>query len=490
MPVFSLPSPFGIGDMGSQAYSFCDFLAASGQSVWQILPLTITDRSKGNSPYSSISAFAGDPLYISPEILFQEGFLQRNSLDRSPSFKKVRVDYEQARNFRKTILREAFTMAKQKGHSDYFHQFCHENKSWLDDLALFMVLKEHFDGDPWYNWPKGFRERDTELVQAANEQFSEEIDFMKFLQYHFHKQWDSLHSYCGEKGIQILGDIPIYVDHDSCDVWSNRNIFQLDVSGHPASVSGVPPDYFSRTGQRWGNPLFDWNTLEKSGFSWWLKRMGHAAEIFDLVRIDHFRGFIAYWSIPSEEETAVEGHWEKGPSDLFLSTLREQFPNLPVVAENLGIITPDVDEAMKQFDLQGMLVLQFAFDGDMNTNPYLPHNHSYANVVYTGTHDNNTTRGWYKEEITEEQKKILDSYTGHRCNPENISWQLIRLAMGSVSSISIIPMQDILGLDSDARTNTPSTKTGNWEWRVSENYMEGPLSRDLYDMTRLYGRTS
>ena len=488
MPLFSLPSRYGVGDLGGEAYSFCNFLSASGQSLWQILPLTITGRSGGNSPYSSISAFAGNPLNISPKALGEEGLISGETLEDTPTFETGKVDYEGAARFRTTLFRKAFLRFREKPYPEEYERFCADNGYWLDDFALFVVLKDRFHGRQWQKWPEGFRDRDIYTMKSATKELRCETDYQKFLQYEFDRQWKSLHGYCMEKGIGIIGDIPIYVDCDSADVWSNRSIFQLDGGGNPTAVSGVPPDYFSSTGQRWGNPLYDWEALARSNFLWWTRRIARWADMYDLLRMDHFRGFVAYWSIPAHDATAERGHWEKAPWKSFLDRLKYLFPNITIVAENLGTITPEVDTAMKEFGLPGMLVLQFAFDGDMNGNRHIPHNHGPNNIVYTGTHDNNTARGWFEEEASAEQKSILDLYSGFQTSGENVSRKLIRMAMGSCAKICITPMQDILELGGAGRINTPSSMEGNWKWMAKPDYSAGDIAGKLYGLTGLFGR--
>ncbi len=488
MPLFSLPSRFGIGDMGPGSRCFCDFLSKSGQSIWQILPLSMTQQATGNSPYSSVSAFAGNPLYISPQMLFENGLLHKASLLDIPDFGNDRVHYDLVEKFKTKILIEAFQRSQEMDHTKGYSNFCRGNSYWLDDFVLFKALKGYFREKPWYEWPEDVRDRNPESLSRARVALERELDYLKFVQYLFFKQWTDLHEYCRHKKIDILGDMPIYVDLDSADVWANRKYFQLDRSGHPQAVAGVPPDYFSESGQLWGNPLYLWNKLEEDGFSWWYNRIGHAGRICDLLRIDHFRGFLSYWSIPSGEKNAVKGHWERGPSNAFFEGLAEQFTEFAIIAENLGVITPDVEQAMKKLGLPGMLVLQFAFDGDMDNNPYLPHNHTPNNIVYTGTHDNNTTKGWFEEELSQKQKQILNLYNGFLADGDNVSWELIRMAMGSVAKTCIIPMQDLLTLGSWARTNRPAFSGGNWEWRLDPSYPEGSLAERFYEITAIFGR--
>jgi 4-alpha-glucanotransferase len=486
--ITSLPSPYGIGDMGPEAYRFADFLAKTKQSFWQILPLNPTERVYGNSPYHSIAAFAGNPLLISPELLEQDGFLTTADCEPVPNGPTGRVDYNMVVPYKGNLFNTAYDRFIKTQAHDAYKLFCSENAAWLDDFAFFVAVKGHFNGKAWSEWSPEVRDRQPEALQSMKEDLYDTIEQEKFLQYLFFRQWFALKGYCNKKGIQIIGDIPIYVDYDSADVWTHPEIFKLDAERNPEAVAGVPPDYFSATGQLWGNPVYRWNTLKERGFDWWLQRMGHTLNLFDVVRIDHFRGLVAYWEVPAGEQTAIHGQWVEVPVYDFFDALRSQFPSLPVIAEDLGVITPDVREVMQHFELPGMKVLLFAFGEDNPMHPYLPHTYEKNAVVYTGTHDNNTIRGWFEREAKSEDKKRLFRYLGRKTSAKDIPWELIRLAMMSVANLAIIPMQDIIGLGEEARMNLPATGEGNWEWQLAPGELTPALADKLRTMTQIYGR--
>jgi 4-alpha-glucanotransferase len=486
--ITSLPSPFGIGDMGPEAYRFANFLAEAKQSFWQILPLNPTERVYGNSPYHSISAFAVNPLLISPELLVQDGFLATTDCEPMANEPTGRVDYNIVVPYKVKLFNITYDrFAKAQAHNEY-KRFCSENSSWLEDFALFVALKAHFNGKAWSEWPPEVRDRQPEALQASKKELHEAIERQKFLQYLFLRQWLTFKEYCNAKGIQIIGDIPIYVDYDSVDVWSHPAIFKLDEDKRPSAVAGVPPDYFSSTGQLWGNPVYQWDTLKERGYDWWIQRMEHTLNLFDVVRIDHFRGLVAYWEIPRGEQTAIHGQWVEAPVYDFFETLRAHFPSLPVIAEDLGLITPDVREVMHHFGLPGMKVLLFAFGEDDPMHPYLPHTYEENAVVYTGTHDNNTVRGWFERETKPEDKKRLFRYLGHKTSAQAAPWELIRLAMESRAYLALIPMQDILGLGEEARMNRPATGDGNWEWQLVPDQIKPSVGGRLRETTEIYGR--
>ncbi len=485
----SLPSHYGIGDLGPWAYQFADFLAESKQRYWQLLPLNPTSTPLGNSPYSSDSAFAGNPLLISPDLLHEEGWLSKHDLHHPPAFSHQRVDYPAVTAFKQTLLGAAYERAKPSlATNTEFVQFIRDHRDWLDDYALFRALKEHFHGAPWSQWLKESRDRDPDTLQKWRERLSDQIRQEQFQQYLFMKQWSRLKRYCNDRNIRIIGDVPIYVQHDSADVWSRPELFRLDREKQPTVVAGVPPDYFSATGQLWGNPVYDWDALKAAGYDWWIRRIAGNLELYDLIRLDHFRGFVAYWAVPAGQSTAEHGQWVAAPVDDFFQTLVTRFPGLPLIAEDLGIITPDVRAVMERFDLPGMRLLIFAFGEELPTHPYAPHNYPRHCVVYTGTHDNNTILGWIRKEISPEELTRLFGYLGREVGEHALHWELIRLAMMSVAETAIIPMQDLLGLGEEARMNRPSTTKGNWEWRFLPRQLTRTVMTRLSLMTHLSGR--
>ncbi len=485
----SFPSPFGIGDFGEEAYRFLDFLIESEQKIWQILPLGPTGY--GNSPYMCYSALAGNTLLISPEKLVEAGWLSAEDLVNLPYFPVEKIDYDLVIATKIPLLQKAATnfkvratAAELSGFQDFYRQ-----QTWLDDYTLFMAIKDAHNGESWHLWESDIAQRQPEAMQKWATKLSAEIYYHKFTQYIFFSQWQALKKYANENGIKIFGDIPIYISHDSADVWAQPKIFCLEEeTGEVAQMAGVPPDYFSATGQLWGNPVYNWEELEKTNFQWWIDRVKATLQQVDILRIDHFRGFQAFWSVPKGEETAIEGEWIDAPGDALFTVLAEKLGKLPIVAEDLGVITPEVEALRDKFQFPGMKILQFAFDSD-RANPFLPFNYIRRNcVVYTGTHDNDTTVGWYVERSIEEQARVND-YLG--CTvPEGIHWSLIRLAMGSVANTAIFPLQDIFGLDTDARMNVPSVAEGNWSWRYSKEMLIPWLSNHLKHLTYLYGRSS
>jgi len=487
--ISSLPSPYGIGDLGPQAYQFVDFLVQTKQSLWQVLPLNPTEPAFGNSPYSSISAFAGNPLLISPEQMVEEGFLAEKDLAESPFFPEGRCDYLRVIGYKEGLFQKAFqrfesTQVKR----EEFEAFCEGHGHWLNDYALFSVIRKRFQGRIWNRWPEALRDRKDEALRQVEQEDRGALQREKFLQYLFYKQWGSLKLYCNQRNVELLGDLPIYVGFDSADVWVHPHLFKLDDEKNPLFVSGVPPDYFSETGQLWGNPVYAWDRLQEGGFDWWVKRMVHQSRLFDLIRIDHFRGLIAYWEIPANEKTALRGKWVKVPWQDFFDTIRKHVPELSIIAEDLGFITPDVKEARERLGFPGMKVLLFAFGEDHPLHPYLPHMFEPNCIAYTGTHDNNTIRGWFEKEARPEEKRRLFRYLGRTLETEELHWELIRLALMSVAKTVILPMQDILGLGEDARMNRPATVSGNWEWRLLPGQITAEVGSKLLEMTEVYGR--
>lgn len=487
--ITSLPSPFGIGDMGPGAYKVVDFLSQAEQSIWQILPLSPTDLIHYNSPYHSISAFACNPWLISPELMAQEGLLERGDIEPPPDLPADRVDYESAVRYKEKLLVRAYDRFKRSAKTDYeYEKFLSQNSHWLDDFALFMALKANFQGRMWSEWPGELRDRQPEAIRSARKNFDEKIKMAKFLQFAFFTQWTALRQYCNERGIQIIGDIPIYVDYDSVDVWTHPELFKLDGQKKPYVGAGVPPDYFSETGQLWGNPIYKWDALRENGYDWWERRIAHNLKLFNFVRIDHFRGLVAFWEVPAGERTAINGKWVEAPAMDFFTHLTRKFSCLPIIAEDLGIITPDVREVMQHFEFPGMKLLLFAFGEGMPENPYIPHNLVKNCIAYTGTHDNNTVKGWFRNEATSDDRKRLFEYLGREAPLEELHWELIRLVMMSVANAAVFPMQDVLGLDERARMNRPATQEGNWRWRLLPEQLTPELARKLAEMTKTYGR--
>ncbi len=478
MHITSLPSPYGIGDLGPAAFEFIDFLTAAKQHIWQVLPLNPIDLGMGNSPYSASSAFAGNELLISPDRLVEQGFLSTADLSEMPKFPTERVEYEDVAEHKQKLLHTAWQRCNAAGRPDEFGRFCEQEAGWLDDFALFITCKRHHDGTVWSDWPKKLRNRDQKALQAFAGEHQDAIEQIKFEQWLFHRQWLQVKEYAHQKNIKIFGDIPIYVNYDSVDTWANTWMFKLNRQKRPTVVSGVPPDYFSTTGQLWGNPVYDWEKLREEGYQWWAARLRTMFRLFDLVRIDHFRGLVAYWAVPAHHKTAMNGKWVKAPVDDFITTLQRYFPELPLVAEDLGSITADVRKVMKRYEFPGMKVLQFAFRNGSPDDPYLPHNYEENAVVYTGTHDNNTIVGWYKNEATKKDRKRFTDYVGRPVSPERIHWEFIELAWRSKARLAIVPMQDVLGLPGFARMNAPATSNGNWTWRLTpEQLQHAPVEK-------------
>lgn len=486
--ITSLPSSNGIGDMGPEAYRFVDFLFDSGQRYWQVLPLNPPSHGEGNSPYSSCSAFAGNTLLISPELLIRDHFIDQQDAPVTAVYSEGRVDFGSAIEYKSAIFDRACDRFLAGGRNDAFEKFCRAASYWLDDYALYMALNAHFGESSWSDWPADIRDRLPSALEKYGQQLTSDIEKEKFLQYLFHLQWNEIKSYANNKGIRIIGDIPIYMSYQSADTWAHPELFKLNDDKKPSFVSGVPPDYFSSTGQLWGNPVYNWEKLQQTQFDWWLKRVEHNLELYDILRIDHFRGLVAYWQIPAGEKTAIDGSWVSAPGMELFARLRRDRASLPIIAEDLGMITPDVREFIGNLNFPGMKVLLFAFGESLPENLYAPHNHVKNCVVYTGTHDNNTIRGWYENEASEIEKMSLRSYCGQEVTAENVHDILMRLAMMSVADSVIVPMQDILGLGAECRMNIPSTTGGNWEWQLRPGAITPELARRLRAMTHIYGR--
>ena len=492
LPFTSLPSEYGIGDFGPAALEFAEFLHEAGQKMWQVLPITMVDSGCGNSPYSPTSAFAGNYLLISPEILLEEKLLTHEELKRIAakydfaSKNSERVDYEAAREFKTEILNAAYKHCIRTN-TQKFNDF-RKKTEWLESFALFSVIKQVRGGEPWYEWPEELRHRDPEAIKKFKAEYANEITHQEFYQFIFFNQAMKLKTRLTELNIELIGDMPLYVTRDCADVWENPNLFNLDEDLNPVTVAGVPPDYFSETGQLWGNPTYNWELMEKDGFSWWIKRLKSLLAIFDRVRIDHFRGLVAYWAVPYGETTAKNGKWVDVPYKKFFACLKENFPEMPFWAENLGIITPDVEELRQEMNLPGMLILHFAF-GNPWDNPYAPHNNTRNNVIYTGTHDNNTSRGWFENDATDDERKNFSSYIGRDVMDGYIfTSEVTRLAVSSVANIAIIPMQDYLRLGAESRINVPSTPSGNWAWRMKVDAIPDGLADRIKAACKLYGR--
>ncbi len=472
--VTSLPSYGGVGDFGPEAYAFVDFLAASQQRLWQVLPLSPTGY--GSSPYSALSAFAGNPVLISLEILADQGWIARDRIQGLTGHDGA-VDYVRVSNEKLPLVEEAATNFLDRATEEQrakFQKFCTDNASWLADYAMFTVLRRMHGYASWHEWPEDYSHRKGDALAKLMNDRGRELAIEQAVQYIFSEQWCALRAYAAERKIRILGDIAIFVNYDSADTWTTPDIFELDDQLRPLRVSGVPPDYFSATGQRWGNPLYRWNVLKDHGFDWWVARIRRALTLYDLIRLDHFRGFEAFWSIAADEPTAMNGQWIKAPGHDLFQRLRDVFGDLPFIAEDLGVITKEVDELREHYGMPGMRILQFGF-ADRGGHLYLPHRMVPNTVAYTGTHDNNTTLGWWVDDATETERAAAQVYLGHIEHPAEINWAMMRCAAASVANICIFPLQDILHLGSDARMNTPAAGSDNWAWR----YAPGSLHPDF-----------
>ncbi len=471
----SLPSRGGIGDLGPAAYEFLEFLGAAHQSLWQVLPLG--PLAINNSPYSSISAFAGNPLLVSLERLADAGWIDRGRLAILPE-REGAIDYNHVRATKLPLLREAagnFLGNATGPARARYDKFRSENGWWLDDYVLFVRLRDRYPGGSWNQWPRELARRDAGALAHVRQELAEALEVSRVTQFFFFEQWRALHHAARQRGIRIVGDVAIFVDYDSADVWTHPDLFQLDENLDPRVVSGVPPDAFSATGQRWGNPLYRWDVLKSRGYEWWIERMKWALTLCDIVRLDHFRGFEAYWEIPAQETTAVHGRWVKGPNEDLFRVLRESLGELPLIAEDLGMITPEVHALRDRFQIPGMKILQFGF-GNPGAHIYLPHRYDPNCVVYTGTHDNDTILGWFHS-IQGEERRAAEEYVGS--DPEGIQWAFIRAAITSPARVAIVPLQDILGLGSEARMNIPSRSDGNWTWRYRHGELQGEHAERL-----------
>ena len=483
LPVFSLPSKYGIGCFSKEAYQFVDQLREAGQSYWQILPLGPTGY--GDSPYQSFSTYAGNPYFIDLETLVKEGLLTKKECKEYDFGDKAEViDYEKIYYSRFKVLKKAFERFEK---DEVYDNFVRENAHWLDDYSLYMAIKDSKGGIGWNEWEDALKNREETALENARKELVEEIDFYKFQQYEFDKQWSELHAYANGQGIQIIGDIPIYVAFDSADTWASPELFQFDEENNPVAVAGCPPDDFSATGQLWGNPLYNWEYHKKTEYNWWIKRIRHCLKLYDVVRIDHFRGFDEYYSIPYGNETAVDGAWMPGPGMDFFSTIEEKLGKLNIIAEDLGFLTESVLQMLSASGFPGMKVVQFAFDPNGGS-AYLPHNYPENSVVYTGTHDNDTTRGWYHSTDKATRDFAKEYINTQRLDEDDLAWDFIRLAMSSIARLCITPMQDLLNLDGKARINVPSTLGGNWTWRMEKGKFDEKTVERLKRMTWLYER--
>ncbi len=483
--ITSLPGKYGIGSLGEECYEFVKFLVKSGQKYWQVLPLGPTGY--GDSPYQPFSAFAGNPLLIDLDSLVHKKLISKSDIPKEV-FDDKRTDYGKVINFKYNVFRKAFENFRKSNSYlvDSFKRFCVDNNYWLDDFALFMAIKSHFSGKPWWEWEERIKFRKRDALEEYKKNLHREIEFHKFLQFIFYQDWMDVKSFSNKNGVKIIGDIPIFVAMDSADTWANTEIFWFDEKLDPIKVAGVPPDYFSVTGQLWGNPLYNWDKLRETQYKWWIDRILFSLKTSDVIRIDHFRGFAGYWAVPYGEQTAINGKWEKAyGEELFLALSSKIGKSLPIIAEDLGVITPDVVELREKFGFPGMKVLQFAFN-EWSDSEYLPHNYDRNSVVYTGTHDNDTTVGWFSK-LSNSNKEYVMKYC-NATSEKDINWALIKLGISSVSVISIFPLQDILGVGSEGRMNTPSVPFGNWQWRFQKKDLNNKIAEKLLDLCKLYHR--
>ncbi len=492
----SLPGPFGIGELGAEAHAFADFLRDSGQRIWQVLPLGPTGY--GDSPYQCFSAFAGNPLLISLETLVERGYLQADELKTKPEFPLDNVDFGAVISWKVPLLLRAsarFTNAAAAERAAY-DAFCQKHSSWLDEFALFMALKEQHDNVMWSRWSRDLALREPAALERAKLELSEAITANKFIQFEFERQWNDLKAHCDRNGIRVMGDLPIYVALDSADVWANPGLFRLDADGHPLTVAGVPPDYFSATGQLWGNPIYHWDAHADTGYAWWIARFRRALEMLDMIRLDHFRGFEAFYEIPGSDTTAVNGKWVKGPGAALFEAVSAALGTLPIVAENLGVITPEVEALRQHFGFPGMAILQFAFGKDPQAPDFKPHRYPHHLVAYTGTHDNDTVVGWWRSTVGAGSTRTLQDveeemeYARRYLNTDGreIQWAMIRTLMASVADTVLFPLQDVLGVGSEGRMNLPGTSSGNWRWRLRGEQITPEIGAQLKMLAVTYER--
>ena len=488
MHVTSLPGKFGIGDLGPASYEFIDFLENSGHRYWQLLPLNPTDGIYNHSPYSSHSAFAGNPLLISPEFLEKDGYLELQDFSLPKELEEGKVVFEAVEKYKESLFDAAYRNFKEHKTAEVsYNSFLNEHGFWLNNYCLYLALREKFDRANWVDWPKDLRDREPSALEAVEKELAETIEKQKFIQFLFFSQWHGLMRHAHQKGIKLFGDVPFYVNHDSADCWANPGFFKLDEEKQPTHISGVPPDMFSDTGQLWGTPVYDWKELKKQQYGWWFARLRQNLLLFDLVRLDHFRAFAAYWEVPASEKTAMNGKWAVTPGVDFFKNLKKEFPKMPFIAEDLGDLDQPVFDLVEKFDFQGMKVLQFAFGDDNRENPYLPYNHVPHSIVYTGTHDNNTTQGWFQK-VSKKAQGHLEDYLGQPVAPEKVHEVLHRMALQSVADLAVVPLQDILGLGEEALMNVPGSTKGNWTWRLTSEEIPLQDAAGLRHKNDLYGR--
>lgn len=481
----SFPSKYGMGDLGHEAYEFINFLEETGQTIWQVLPLSPTGY--GNSPYASYSAFAGNPYLISPDKLEEKGYITAEDLSKAFLPMTTEADYEASYEKKDTLYKKAFDQFKSSSSKDVqkkLANFKKQNSYWLEDYTLFMACSLSNNRAPWNKWDKNLAQRKPSAIKKAKKTFADEIEYQTWLQFEFFEQWKVLKNYANSKNIRVVGDIPIFVDHNSADVWSHSEFFAVDKQGNRELVAGVPPDYFSETGQLWGNPLYKWKAIQKDNFSWWIERFRQMFDLFDAIRVDHFRGFDEYWEVKASEKTAENGEWVKAPGVELFTTIKEKLGSLPIIAEDLGLMTQGVEDLRDQFNFPGMKILQFAFDSD-STNSFLPHNYPQNCVTYTGTHDNDTTIGWYNSAPEVEQHRARE-YT--KSDGSEIQWELIRLGMFSVADQAIFPLQDFMNLESRYRMNTPGTVGDNWMWRYTPDMLQNVDKHRIKKMAEMTNR--
>jgi 4-alpha-glucanotransferase len=492
----SLPGRYGIGDLGPEAYRFVDALARAGQRWWQMLP--VGPVGPANSPYLALSAFAGEPLLLSLDLLARDGLLRRSELSPGIRTKGNRVDYRAVRRLKEPLLRTAFERfrSSRPRRPAELESFRRRNRTWLEDYGLFRALGKAQRGEAWFRWPAEARRRHRRALEAARQDRAEEIEYQVFLQYEFDRQWRQLRERCREAGVRLIGDAPIFVAHESADVWAHREIFQLDAAGRPLSVAGVPPDYFSATGQLWGNPIYRWAVLRRRGYDWWIDRLRFILDRFDAVRLDHFIGFVRHWVVSARARTAIRGRWVRGPGRAFFEQALETLGEVPIIAEDLGTVTPEVTALREEFGFPGMRVMQFGFDDDSGTSEHLPHHHPKRCVAYPGTHDNDTVVGWYSDLRRRARRRTARTARNqlayvHRyldTDGRDVHWAIIRQLLSSPADLAIIPLQDLMGLGSEARMNLPGTGRGNWEWRFPEGTLTNRICDRLRLLTKTYGR--